>query len=349
MSQENLNADYQKLKYCIFGAGALGGCLGAFLADEGVEKDVTFIARGDTLKAIQLRGIEMHVPHCQYTVTNVKAVAEEDYHETPDVVIIATKVYNIEEIIPFLDRVCGPETIVLPLQNAVNMGQRIKDMMSVEAKFASGVAYVPVVQIGRGVIKQKLPFYRVVFGPLDGEITKKVWKVRQDMIDAGMAAEVEKDPVTASLRKYVRVATISGVCVYYDDTVGVIRENPEALELFKDLCNEIIEITEARGEPFYDDALDDAMTGAFTVMPDYQTSIKFDMDNGNWMEVDTMFFDVYELGKELGLELPAFEKVCMKCGYEDYAKHRDRKKAAAEALEHIRAYEAKYQPELHQN
>ena len=61
------------------------------------------------------------------------------------------------------------------------------------------------------------------------------------------------------------------------------------------------------------------------------------------MEVDTMFFGVYELGKELGLGA-RIEKVC-ECGYEDYAKHRDRKAALRRWT--IRAYEAKYRPELH--
>ena len=45
------------MKYVIAGSGAVGGSIGAFLAKAG--KDVTFLARGAHLKALQKQGITM--------------------------------------------------------------------------------------------------------------------------------------------------------------------------------------------------------------------------------------------------------------------------------------------------
>ena len=45
------------MKICVVGAGAIGGFLGARLA--GVGEDVTLIARGTHLEAIQARGLEV--------------------------------------------------------------------------------------------------------------------------------------------------------------------------------------------------------------------------------------------------------------------------------------------------
>lgn len=304
---------HTQLKYCIFGAGAIGGCMGAFLADAG--KDVTFIARGETLKNIQEKGIEMHTPHATYNVP-VKAVAEADYHDTPDVVIVGVKVYAIDSVIPFLDRVCTKDTVVLPLENALDFGAVVQAKMKTPCVMCSGEAYVAVVQLGPGVIKQKLPFYRVIFAPRDGVRTKRLWKVRQDMLDAGMASELDTDPIKIGLRKFVRVSTLSAICCYFDVTLGAIRENQEIFDMFVALCGEICQIAEARGNPFEDDAVEDALTTVLTGPKEYKTSMKYDMDNGRPMEVQTQFFDVYEMGRKLGLEMPAYKKVSEKFGYQ---------------------------------
>ena len=47
------------MKFCIFGAGAIGGYLGAGLALAG--KDVTLIARGPHLAAMQKTGLKLQI------------------------------------------------------------------------------------------------------------------------------------------------------------------------------------------------------------------------------------------------------------------------------------------------
>jgi len=47
------------MKFCVYGAGAIGGCLAVELATAG--HDVCVIARGDHLKAIQARGLILRI------------------------------------------------------------------------------------------------------------------------------------------------------------------------------------------------------------------------------------------------------------------------------------------------
>ena len=49
------------MKYLIYGAGGIGGCLAAFLAQGG--KDVSLIARGAHLEAIQKNGLVLETGH----------------------------------------------------------------------------------------------------------------------------------------------------------------------------------------------------------------------------------------------------------------------------------------------
>ena len=54
------------MKYLIYGAGGIGGCLAAFLAQGG--KDVSLIARGAHLEAIQKNGLVLETGHGTFAV-----------------------------------------------------------------------------------------------------------------------------------------------------------------------------------------------------------------------------------------------------------------------------------------
>ena len=74
----------------------------------------------------------------------------------------------------------------------------------------------------------------------------------------------------------------------------------------------------ASGCPF---PADDYLVGwardsVLQVFPEYRTSLKTDFDAGRPIESQTQFMDVYELGRSLGLEMPAYGKVVRKCGYD---------------------------------
>lgn len=284
----------------------------AFLADIG--KDVSVVARGENLAAIRKNGIRVKGNHGDYSV-RVKAFAEEEYRDSPDVIFLCVKAYSLDSAVPFLDRVCRPDTAVIAVQNAIDCGGIAEDLMSVPCKMCSAVVYIRAAKAGPGTVRHSSAFFRIQFAPRDGVRTKTLWKVRLDLLDAGIAAELGTDPVKIALRKFIRVSCMSAVCCYYNDSVGVIRRDPEALALYRQLCAEICQIAEIRGTPFEDEAFDDAMTIALHGDPDFQTSMKRDMDAGRPMEVQFQFFDVYELGRRLGLPMEAYGKVSRKFGY----------------------------------
>ena len=78
------------MKYLIIGAGGTGGPLGFYLTKAG--KDVTLIARGAHLKALNEHGLTMD-RLWNGTTENipVKAVDMEHYDEQPDVILVCVK------------------------------------------------------------------------------------------------------------------------------------------------------------------------------------------------------------------------------------------------------------------
>ncbi len=306
-------SDHTSLKYCIFGAGGIGMTLAAFLADIG--KDVSVVARGENLAAMEQDGILVRGCHGEYTVP-VKAFSEEEYRESPDVIFVCVKTYSLDSVVPFLDRVCREDTAVIAVQNAIDPGRYLQEKMRVPCKMCSAVIYIRAARVAPGIVRHSSPFFRVHFAPRDGVRSKALWKTRLDMLDAGIAAELHTDPVKIALRKFIRVSCMSAVCCCFNDSIGVIRRDPEALALYRQLATEICQIMEKRGSPFEDEAFDDAMTIGLEGDPEFTTSMKRDMDAGRPMEVQTQFFDVYEMGRRLGLPMEAYGKVSRRFGYQ---------------------------------
>ncbi len=106
------------MRFCIVGAGAIGGFVGAKLALAG--EDVTYIARGKNLEAINAHG--MHVFYRdgrEETATSVKATDDYAKAGTFDVIIIALKAHQVGAVAEKLGPLYHENTVVIPMQNGI--------------------------------------------------------------------------------------------------------------------------------------------------------------------------------------------------------------------------------------
>lgn len=307
------------LKYLVIGSGAMGGISTGMLTKAG--KDVTMIARGENYEVIKRDGLHITTPTEEYQV-DVKVATWEKYNEKPDVVMVCTKAYALDDIIPELEKVCDEHTIIMPVSNSLTISDHIEEKLSVKCTILGGVAYIAVVRDKPGYIRQKLDFYNIVVGMRNDEpIREELHQIKEDFEETGARFFITKNAVKSSLRKFFRVSVISAVGCYYDATVGEIREVPERLEFFKDLTQELFGIGDAMGDPFVKEdevpfegmPVDEEALNAFmNVYPEYQTSMKFDWDNDHQTEIREQILDVIDLGEKYGLPMTNYRKVAKK-------------------------------------
>ena len=126
------------MKYLIYGAGGIGGCLAAFLAQGG--KDVSLIARGAHLEAIQKNGLVLETGHGTFAVP-VRACEQEQVTDKPDVIFVCVKGYSLEGTLPTLKRLSDGHTIVIPLLNIYGTGARLQPELS-PALVTDGCIYI---------------------------------------------------------------------------------------------------------------------------------------------------------------------------------------------------------------
>src|SRR5438094_2500070 len=104
------------VKIAIMGSGGLGGYYGARLQAGG--NDVTFIARGEQLKALRQNGIALEGDRAIH-LPQVKATDDPKTVGQVDIVIFTVKLRDTETAARQILPIIGPDTGVISLQNGV--------------------------------------------------------------------------------------------------------------------------------------------------------------------------------------------------------------------------------------
>src|SRR5215472_9796221 len=114
------------MKVAVLGSGGIGGYYGARLANAG--HDVSFIARGAHLEAMQSRGLTVRTPEGESTIM-VVAAADTTRLGPVDLVLFCVKSFDTEPAARALKPLLMSDTTVLTLQNGVDNVAAIADIV----------------------------------------------------------------------------------------------------------------------------------------------------------------------------------------------------------------------------
>ena len=105
-----------RMRIAVMGSGAVGGYFGARLAAAGA--DVTFVARGEHLRAMQHHGLRITSAQGPLEVSS-KFVAAPDQAAPVDLVLFSVKSQDTESAARALGPFMGSQTLVLSLSRMV--------------------------------------------------------------------------------------------------------------------------------------------------------------------------------------------------------------------------------------
>ena len=111
------------MKVCIYGAGAIGGWIGLHLARMG--HDVSVVARGATLAALQQNGLQCIQTQAQFATdethlkANVKVAANPADLGPQDLVVVAVKAPAMCDVAQGIGPLLATHTMVLTAMNGV--------------------------------------------------------------------------------------------------------------------------------------------------------------------------------------------------------------------------------------
>src|SRR5436190_17506740 len=148
------------LKIAIMGSGGLGGYYGARLQAGG--NDVTFIARGEQLKALRENGIALEGDRAIH-LPQVKATDDPKTVDQVNIVIFTVKLRDTEAAARQILPIIGPDTGIISLQNGMQKDDMLAPIVGRE-HLLGGAAYIGVSVVRPGVIRKRGPMVRLAFG-----------------------------------------------------------------------------------------------------------------------------------------------------------------------------------------
>jgi 2-dehydropantoate 2-reductase len=275
------------MRFTIVGSGAVGGYYGAKLARAGHE--VTFIARGAHLEAMQKRGLAVRSPVGDFTVA-VRAVNDPSDAAPCDVAIFAVKAYSNRDALPLLARAVGSSGLALTLQNGVDSVDEVQAAVD-HGRVLGGSTYIATAVVEPGVIEQTGTHRRIVFGEVSGERSRVSDRVRA-IHEAFASADIESDPVPDARvpiwEKYCYLAPFAAFTGSTRLPIGPIWADLVIRRRFGEAVDEVEAV--ARGEGV------DVPRGMATRVADYiaaipgttRSSLLIDLQQGKPIEVEAL-------------------------------------------------------------
>src|SRR6266699_1824249 len=151
-------------------AGEVGGPYGASLAKAGA--DVTFVARGAHLAAMQKQGLRIEGDRGEILVRPAQATDDLAAIGPVDYVLFCVKLWDVESAGAQIRPIVGPDTAVVPLQNGVDSAERLVPILGPEAVMG-GTAFVTGSIVAPGIVRQTGTYQQMTFGELDGRASPR--------------------------------------------------------------------------------------------------------------------------------------------------------------------------------
>ena len=289
------------MRITVFGTGGVGGYFGGRLARAGEE--VTFIARGEHLRAITENGLKVDSPDEDFVIYPAKATDDISEVGETDLVILGVKAWQVPEAARAIKPLVGPNTTVLPLQNGVEAVPQLVDELGPQ-NVIGGLCRIVSFVLEPGHIRHAGFTPSIVIGELDNRRTDRIVDIEQVFKRAGLEITIAADIQVALWVKFLFIASFSGVGAMANAPAGTIRNDPKwRMQIIKAM-EEIYALAHARDINLPPDAVDSVMAAVDALPEDATSSMQRDIGAGKPSELDAQNGAVVRMARESGVEVP---------------------------------------------
>jgi 2-dehydropantoate 2-reductase len=311
------------MRICVFGAGAIGGLMAARLARKG-DAEVTIIARGPHLAAMQAKGLTLISGEERFTV-HPRCVASAEEAGPQDYVLVTLKAHSLPGAARQIQPLLGPDTAIVSAVNGIpwwyfygmDGPHRDRRVASVDPdgslwellhpRRAIGCIVYPAAEVTEPGVVEHGYGDRFSLGEPDGTRSERALRLADALIAAGFKAPVRpriRDEIWVKLWGNLAFNPISALTTA---TLDVLTADPGQREVARQMMLEAQAIGEALGVRFGID-VDKRIAGAAEVGV-HKTSMLQDLERGRPMEIDALLGVVVEFANLTGLPAPTCRTV----------------------------------------
>jgi len=232
------------LKLAIIGAGGVGGYLGATLMNVG--EDITFVARGEHLKAMQNEALYVNHPSLQFCQSVDAVSLEELVKREPnqyDGLIILAKSNQTKSIAqslkPWLKN-SPSKPFIVSLQNGVGNEEILSQILGTK-RIAGGL----VVKISAHILTpgkiEALGDSQVIMGSLSENSKDFVNKLGNILLKAGISEDIQRE----LWKKLIINNGVNALCALLEVKTGIASHHPKLSQIVLGLMNETAQAARA--------------------------------------------------------------------------------------------------------
>lgn len=311
------------MRICIFGAGAIGGYMAARLAQAGA--DVSVVARGPHLQAMQTRGLTLIQEGADPLVVKVRATADPSELGPQDYLIVTLKAHSVPAVVGAMQPLIGPHMTLVSGVNGVPWwyfhkiggpweGTRLQSVDPGDVQWNGfgpdrvlGCVVYPAAEVASPGTIRLIEGNRFSLGEPDGSRSDRAAALSQALQAAGFKA-----PVRPKLRDEIWVKlwgnlSFNPISALTHATLDVLCTDPGTRAVARNMMLEAQAIAEKLGVVFPID-VDRRIDGGAAVGA-HRTSMLQDLDAGRPMEIDALVRAVQELGVVTGTPTPSIDAV----------------------------------------
>ena len=307
----------QKLKVAVVGAGGTGAYYGGALAKAG--HDVTFIARGSHLDAINKSGLQLNTVLLGDFHLDSPATDDMSSIDPVDLVIFAVKSWGTEIAIADMAGLVGNNTLIISTQNGIDSERLLSDAFGKEHVLGC-TATVSSMITSPGVVTQAGGPGSLVVGALTEGQSARVNDLATQCVAAGIAAETHENIELAIWEKFTFICALSGMTALTRKPIGEIFAQESTTQMYLQVLSEVAEVGRASGIPLpqsiaadllattqaRDPSADDLQDSwAQAREPFIIGSMGHDLIANNPIEISLLNARVVELGTKHNIKTPA--------------------------------------------
>lgn len=314
------------MKYAVYGVGALGTVLAAYLAEAG-EKFDCIVGSENTENALNSVGAKV-VGKREFCVP-VTAIRHTKVKDKYDIVFLLTKQLTNKQVIRDIAQILNPDGVICTMQNGLPEAG-IAEVIGKERTYGCTIGW-GATNVGPGISeltsepdKENLTFGLGSYAGIKNQYFDEIVRILSIM----GTVEIENNFIGTRWVKLLINSAFSGMSTVCGDTFGAVAKNKQSRKIIQQIIKECIDVANAA------DIKIEKIQGKDVVkLLDYQNNLKKkisfmiiplaikkhsalkasmlqDIEKNIPCEVDYINGVVCEFGKKYRIPTPANDKVC---------------------------------------
>ena len=231
---------------------------------------------------------------------NLNYVLPSEKSFKPDLIIIAVKSYNLNEVIKNIKNFVNNNTLIISLINGITSEHKIASVYGEEMLVYSYFIGHSAVRHDRYINQDGV--HKIVFGSY--HLKDNVNRIKEYFDKVGINYEIPKDIKYSYWLKYMLNVSANQVSAITGKTFGEMFESKKDMAMIKDAMSEVQQMARFDDVLHYENLINDAMKILKTMSPEGKTSMLQDVEAGRRTEIDIFAEEVIKWGKLYNFPTP---------------------------------------------